>query len=378
MRTLSTVSQDGLRFIRPSVPPLEEVTNLYKAAYLEGMITNGSLVERLEAAVCERLGVRHCIAVSSCTSGLMLVLRALGIQGEVILPSFTFFVTGQALLWNNLRPVFADCDPETWNISLEDAVRKISSETSAVIAVHLFGNPAPAPALEAMCAEHGLKLIFDSAHGFGSSIDGKPVGGFGDAEVFSLTPTKLLVAGEGGLVCTNDQTLARLVRVGRNYGDAGSYDPELLGLNARMPEFNAAMALAGLELIEAKVVRRNAIARRYRELLSGLAGVSFQCVPAQNRSSYKDFSILINAEEFGATRDEVAAALLAENIETRRYFYPPLHRQKLFCGLVGDPPTPLSNTERIASQVLSLPVYESLTDEDVERVARAIRNVGRQ
>jgi dTDP-4-amino-4,6-dideoxygalactose transaminase len=378
MSTLSTNSQNPLRFIRPSVPPLEEVTNLYKAAYLEGTITNGSLVERLEAAVCERLGVKHCIAVSTCTSGLMLVLRALGIQGEVILPSFTFFATGQALLWNNLRPVFADCDPETWNISVEDAVRKISSQTSGVIAVHLFGNPAPAPELEAICARHGLKLIFDSAHAFGSSIDGKPVGGFGDAEVFSLTPTKLLVAGEGGLVCTNDQTLARLVRVGRNYGDAGSYDPELLGLNARMPEFNAAMALAGLELVEAKVVRRNAIARRYRELLSGLAGVSFQSVPARNRSSYKDFSILINAEEFGATRDEVAAALLAKNIETRRYFYPPLHRQKLFCGLEGDPPTPLPNTERIASQVLSLPVYESLTDEDVERVARAIRDVGRQ
>ena len=375
MSTLAAASQDRLRFIRPSVPPLEDVLSLYAASYADRMLTNSSLVARLEAAVCERLGVKHCVAVSSCTSGLILVLRALGIRGEVILPSFTFFVTGQALLWNDLRPVFADCDPVTWNISVDDAAAKIGPETSAVIAVHLHGNPAPVAELGKLCAKHGLKLVFDSAHGFGSQVNGKPLGGFGDAEVFSLTPTKLLVAGEGGLVCTNDATLARLVRSGRNYGDSGSYDPELLGLNARMTEFNAAMALAGLDRIEAKVARRNAIARRYRELLSALPGVSFQYVPPRNRSSYKDFSILVSPEEFGVNRDAVADALLAENIETRKYFYPPLHRQKLFRALTGDPSSELPHTDGISSRVLSLPVYESLTDEDVERVARAIRRV---
>jgi dTDP-4-amino-4,6-dideoxygalactose transaminase len=371
------VSQDRLRFIRPTVPPLEEVMELYAGAYSEGMLTNSSLVARLEAVVCERLGVKHCVAVSSCTSGLMLVLRALDLRGEVILPSFTFFVTGQAVLWNGLRPVFADCDPATWNINPADVAARIGPDTCAVLAVHLYGNPAPVAELEALCARHGLKLVFDAAHGFGSRVNGQPVGRFGDAEVFSLTPTKLLVAGEGGLVCTNDQTLARRVRVGRNYGDAGSYDPELLGLNARMTEFNAAVALAGLDSVEAKVARRNAIARRYTELLSTLPGVSFQQVPAGSRSAYKDFSVLIAPEDFGATRDDVAQALINQNIETRKYFHPPLHRQRLFRELAAGPPARLPNTERISSQVLSLPVYESLTDPDVCRVAEAIRKCAR-
>lgn len=373
MTTRAAVSSERLPFVRPTIPHLDEVMSLFAAVYADRMLTNSGLVARLEAAVSERLGVRYCIAVSSCTSGLMLVLRALDLKGEVILPSFTFFVTGQALLWNGLRPVFADCDAATWNISVDDVAGRISPETSAVLAVHVFGNPAPVADLEALCARHGLKLIFDSAHGFGSRINGEPVGRFGDAEVFSLTPTKLLVAGEGGLVCTNDQVLARRVRAGRNYGHAGNYDPELLGLNARMTEFNAALALAGLDSVEAKVGRRNAIAHRYRELLSTLPGVSFQYVPCENRSSYKDFSILIAPEEFGATRDDVAEALHAANIETRKYFHPPLHRQKLFCMPAGAPPPQLPNTERISSRVLSLPIYESLTDDDVSRVAEAIR-----
>jgi dTDP-4-amino-4,6-dideoxygalactose transaminase len=260
-------------FIRPALPALSEVVANYEAVYQSGLLTNSKSVARLEGAVAERLRVKHCVAVSSCTSGLMMVLRALGLTGEIIVPSFTFFATGHATRWNNLTPVFADCDPNTWNVTPAEIERKITPKTSAILAVHLYGNPCDHQAIEQLATRRGLKLIFDAAHGFGSERRGRPVGSFGDAEVFSMSPTKLLVAGEGGLVTTNDAKLAEAIRFMRNYGDLGAYNPAWLGLNARMPEFNATLALAGLPLVDEKIKRRNAVANMYTEMQIGRAHV---------------------------------------------------------------------------------------------------------
>ncbi len=362
------------RFIKPAVPPIDKILERYLPSFREGMLTNGDAVARLESEVAERLGILHGVAVSSCTSGLMLVLKALGIEGEVILPSFTFFATGHAVLWNGLKPVFADCDPKTWTIDLADVESKITGRTGAILAVHLYGNPAHIYELQRIAGKHGLKLIFDAAHAFGSRYHGHPVGGFGDAEVFSLSPTKLLAAGEGGLVCTNDATLARTIRAARNYGDAGNYDPEVLGLNARMTEFNAALASAGLRFVDRKVERRNEIAALYTDLLKATPGIHFQQLQRGGDSACKDFSVLVSKPGFGMNRDEVSAALSIEGIPTKKYFYPPLHRQKLFAMNVADRCF-LPNTERISRSVLSLPIYESLPDEVVTEVARAIRGL---
>ncbi len=363
-----------IRFLRPTLPPLHRVIEQYHAAYESGMITNASLVGRFEAACAERLGVRHCVAVSSCTSGLLLVLRALDLEGEVILPSFTFFATGHAVVWNRLRPVFAECDAESWNIDPADVAARVTGRTRAIIGVHLYGNPCAVDALADLAERNGLRLIFDAAHGFGSASQGRPIGRFGDAEVFSFTPTKTLVCGEGGLVTTNDAALAHRVRAGRNYGDLGAYDPELLGLNARMPEFNAAMGLAGLEDLDAKIERRNRIAAQYTEGLRGLAGIVFPLVRDGDVCSYKDYSIGIRPEVSGFTRDHLAAKLLEENIETKKYFHPPLHRQKLYQEYGAHLPL----TEKVSAGVLSLPIYESMTDEDVERVLSAAQAVARE
>ncbi|HTV54311.1 MAG TPA: DegT/DnrJ/EryC1/StrS family aminotransferase [Terriglobia bacterium] len=368
-----SASKTEFRFTRPTISPIEQILPRYLSSFVDGMLTNGNVVARLEATIAERLGVLHCVAVSSCTSGLMLVLKALGVKGEVILPSFTFFVTGHAVLWNRLEPVFADCEETTFTIDPVDVEARITERTVAILAVHLYGNPPRIEALQRIAARQGLKLIFDAAHAFGSRYRGSPVGRFGDAEVFSLSPTKLLVAGEGGLVCTNDSTLARLVRAARNYGDAGSYDPELLGLNARMTEFNAAMALAGLDLVDHKIKRHNEIAERYTNLLTGAPGIGFQQVEKDNYSVYKDFSVLVSQAEFGMSRDAVGEALLSEGIPTKRYFYPPLHFQRLFTANIAGSRVKLPNTERISQEVLSLPIYESLPDEVVERTALAIR-----
>jgi dTDP-4-amino-4,6-dideoxygalactose transaminase len=362
-------------FMRPTLPDLAEVIREYQATYQNGLLTNAGLVARLEAAVAERLGVKHCVAVSSCTSGLMLVLRALGLSGEVILPSFTFFATGHAILWNGLTPVFANSELDTWNVSPADVERRITAKTSAIVGVHLYGNPCNIPALEEIARRYGLKLIFDAAHAFGSTYRGKPIGSFGDAEVFSLSPTKLLVAGEGGLVTTNDAKLAEAVRAMRNYGDVGAYNPEWLGVNARMTEFNAALALRGLPLIDAKVRRRNSIAQTYTEMLSSLPGARFQKIHSHDASTYKDYSIHITPEILGIARDVLAGALLKDNIETKKYFYPPLHQQSLYSRFHDPARNDLTQTEYLADGILSLPIYESLPDETVITVAETLKRI---
>src|SRR3984893_11753307 len=363
------------RFIRPTLPPLDTVIGNYRAAYEDGLITNANVVGKFEAAVAERLQVKHAVAVSSCTSGMMMTLRALGVTGEVIIPSFTFFATGHAARWNGLTPVFADCLPDTWNVDPADVERKITERTTALLIVHLYGNPANVDALTKIAQRHNLKLVFDGAHAFGSMYRGRPIGQFGDAEAFSLSPTKLLVAGGGGLVTTNDATLAKALRGMRNYGDTGSYDPEWLGMNARMSEFNAALALAGLPDIDERVRRRNQIARMYTDQLSSLHGLRFQCVHPSDVNTYKDYSIHVTPSQFGMTRDELAEGLLAENIETKKYFYPPMHMQKLYKSFHDAGRNDLKATEEVTGGILSLPIYESLPGSTIETVSRAIHSV---
>jgi len=362
-----------IRFIQPTLPNLSDVVALFREVYSSGLITNAAMVERFEDAVREYTGAKHCVAVSSCTSGLMLTMKALGLQGEAVLPSFTFFATGEAVLWNRLRPVFADCDLETWNLSPADVERRLSSRTAAIIGVHMYGNPCDIDELTRIASRSGTKLIFDAAHGFGSRYQGRALGSHGDAEVFSLSPTKLLVAGEGGLVTTNDALLARRLRLARNYGDGGAYDPELLGLNARMPEFNAALGLQGLSILESKARRHQGIADLYTSLLEDLPGIRFQTVAPYNRSTYKDFSIHVadpGSHPLGAA---LGSTLAARGIPTKRYFYPPLHQQKLFRGMHTEGDAPLPVTEFVSSGIVSLPIYASLADQTVETIANAVR-----
>ena len=372
------VRSSPIRFIKPTLPPLATVLEIYTERYNDGTITNADLVRRFEQRIEEYCSVPHCVAVSSCTSGLALVLRAFALKRrEVILPSFTFFATGHSILWNGLKPVFADCDPQNWTIDPKSVESLITEETGAIVAVHLYGHPCNIAALERIAEKHNLKLIFDSAHAFGSRYQNRPIGQFGDAEVFSLSPTKLLVAGEGGLVTTNDDELARKLRAARNYGDLGAYDPEILGMNARMSEFNAALGIAGLDLVAGKVARHNAIADLYTSLLSDVPGLSFQQLNADDVSTFKDYSVCVDAAGFGMNRDQLANALLAENVTTKKYFSPPLHRQMLYRPFYKERSTSLNYTDRISDSVLSLPIYESISDEMVRSVIYAIQRLAK-
>jgi FlaA1/EpsC-like NDP-sugar epimerase/dTDP-4-amino-4,6-dideoxygalactose transaminase len=364
----------GLPFVRPTRPPIEEVMRRLEPSYECGVLTNGPLVAELEDRIAERIGVRHVVAVSSCTSGLMLVLQALTEgRGRVVMPSFTFSATAHAAAWNNCTPVFAECSSTTFQLDLEHAKRLLDG-ASALVATHVFGAPCDPRSVTELAASFGVPVLFDAAHALGAVAGGTPIGGFGAAEVFSLTPTKVLVAGEGGLIATNDDALADRMRIGRDYGNPGNYDTQFVGLNARMSEFHAAMALESLRKFAGSLERRRYLAGLYRSYLEDIPGVGFQEVPAGDVSTFKDFTITVDADRFGTTRDALAQALKAEGIDSRMYFDPPVHRQSAYSHLdVAD----LPNTDELASSVLSLPMFPDLRNEHVERVTDRIAAVQR-
>ncbi len=342
------------------------------AAMLEsGQLTDGPVTQELEQVVQERLG-RECIAVSSCTTGLILAFKALELQGEVIVPSFTFFASAHSLLWNDLVPVFADCRPDTFTVDPQSVERLITPNTAAILAVNVFGNPPDLPALQLIAQKAGIPLIVDAAQGFGSESQGLPQGTVGDIEVFSMTPSKLVAAGEGGLVVTRDPDLAARIRALRNYGNVGNYDPESLGLNGRLSELHSAVALGSLEALEEHIELRQRVVKLYREALSDVKGIGFQVVRANDKSVYKDYGIRIG-KEFGCPRDAVMSALKAEKIQTRSYFSPPLHKQRIYEGFSLREALP--QTERLSEEALCLPIYATLSTEEVQGISQALKQI---
>jgi dTDP-4-amino-4,6-dideoxygalactose transaminase len=256
--------------------------------------------------------------------------------------------------------------------------------------VHIYGTPCYVEELSEIAGSNDLRLFFDAAHAFGSRRGDVPVGGFGDAEVFSLSPTKVLVAGEGGIISTNDEELAEKCRVGRDYGNPGDYNCVFVGLNARMSEIHAATALASLEALEQQVVKRNLLADAYRERLGDIPGISFPEPEAGDRSTYKDFTILVDRDSFGLNAEELAAALAAEGIDTRRYYSPLVHDMHAYASLGNGNCSCNGNcrcngrrkrnghlrvSEKAASSVLSLPMFGGLTESQVSRVSEAITRI---
>jgi dTDP-4-amino-4,6-dideoxygalactose transaminase len=367
------IFETHIQIVRPVLPAMSSLSGGIEDMLSTGMVTKGRYLRQFEEAVAQHLGVHNAVAVSSCTTGLMLTYKALGLTGEVVVPSFTFMATVSALVWNGLRPVFTDVRRTTTDLDPSAAEAAITPQTTAIVAVHNFGNPAEIDALEALARRRGLKLIFDAAHGFGALYQGKPVGSQGDAQVFSLSPTKLLIAGEGGIVATNDDELADCIRVGREYGNDGHYGSAFAGMNARMPEFNALLGLHSLEMLEDAAQTRNETAGLYQEALGNLPGIHFQEVLPGNRNAYKDYSISIDSQEFGLTRDELALALAAENIDTRKYHHPPVHRHKAYQMYADGAALPA--TEWLAASSISLPIWTDMDPKISLGICEAIQRI---
>lgn len=333
---------------------------------------NGPLVQEFERRVASFLGVKHCVAMCNGTIALEIAIRALGMTGEVIIPSYTFIATAHALHWQGITPVFADIDPVTHNLDPDAVRRMITSRTTGIIGVHLWGRPAPVRALQAIADEHGLQLMFDAAHAFGCSLGGRMIGNFGRSEVLSFHATKFFNALEGGAVVTNEDELAETMRLMRNFGFAGNDNVIYPGTNGKMVEVCAAMGLTNFEYIDNVVEANRRNLECYRQALDGMDGMRLLEYDPDERNNFQ-YVVLEVAEGGMLRRDAILTALHAENILARKYFWPGCHRMKPYRELFPNAGVLLEQTHKVADRVIVLPTGTTLPSNAVETISQIIR-----
>lgn len=368
-------------FVRPDLPDYDDLAAAFRGIIDRGLVTKGEELARLEEEAKAVIGAADVVAVSSCSVGLALGLRAWqsvgqptagdGERTEVIVPSFTFLAAPAAIEWAGMVPVFVECDPATWTVCPEAVAAAITPRTAAILACHTFGCPCDMPALQAIADKAGVPLMVDAAHALGTRVSGVQVGAEGYAQIFSLSATKLVVAGEGGLVATSSPPFAALLRELREYGNDGHYGCSVAGLNGRLPELSAALGRRSLARLEQVRGRRSEAAAAYREPLSSRDGIGMQSIPARAESSWKDFSITIDAARLGVGRDQVRARLAERGIDTRAYYSPPCHRMRAFApyheGRAG-----LPVTDRLSAESLALPMGGHVDGDVARDVAREV------
>jgi len=333
---------------------------------------NGPLLQAFEQRVADFLQVKHCVAMCNGTVALEIAIRALGLSGEVIIPSYTFIATAHALHWQAITPVFADIDSKTHTLD-PDAVRKmITPRTSGIIGVHLWGRPAAVSELQEIAQKYRLKLLFDAAHAFGCSHHGQMIGNFGACEVLSFHATKFFNTFEGGAVVTNDDDLAETMKLMRNFGFAGFDNVIYPGTNGKMTEISAAMGLVNLDAIQevVSVNRRNYLA--YCEQLAGISGIEVLRYAKNERNNYQ-YVVVEVTEHSVVGRDEIIAALHAENILARKYFWPGCHNMLPYRQLFPHAGLLLANTNQVANRVIVLPTGTGVGLDEIKVICSVIR-----
>jgi dTDP-4-amino-4,6-dideoxygalactose transaminase len=364
--------------IKPDLPPLDAVRAPFEEILSNGRITNfGKYVQQFEAGTGAYLNAST-VAVSSGTAGLIFALSALGLErgAKVILPSFTFVASAQAVLAAGGVPLFADIEDDL-TLSPADVAQLLREhdDVGAVIGVHMYGLPARVHELEALIAAESARrgrkipLIFDAAHAFGSAVGEQRVGGFGDAEVFSLSVTKVLVTVEGGLVSTKNPEVISTIRSMRNYGIHSNYNARFSGLNGKMSEFHAIVGLYNLERIESLMCERQKKAAHLREAIERNTCFRLSCWPQNVRHTFKDFTILLPPEA-QSRRGALMEFLADRGIETRAYFHPPVHEQDYFREWAT---RPLPRTETLSRLVLTLPFFTTLADAEMEYMVESLK-----
>jgi dTDP-4-amino-4,6-dideoxygalactose transaminase len=333
---------------------------------------NGPVAQEFEARISEFLGVKHCVAMCNGTLALEIATRALDLKGEVIVPSYTFVATAHALQWQEITPIFADIDPTTHNLDPAAVWRMITPRTTGIIGVHLWGRPSPVKELEAMAKEHNLRLMFDSSHGFGCSLKGKPLGGFGECEVFSFHATKFFNTFEGGAVVTNNDALAEKMRLMRNFGFSGYDNVIYPGTNGKLTEIAAAMGLTNLENLDEFVAVNRRNYQRYREAIASVHGLSLLAYDDAERHNYQ-YIVVEVAPYFPASRDRIIEVLHAENVLARRYFWPGCHNMQPYRSYYPHAGLVLPNTKIVADRVMVLPTGSSVGVAEIDGITSVLR-----
>ncbi len=353
---------------RPNIGSPERFHALIDEVLHRRWLSNdGPMLKELEARVADWIGVKHVFAVSNGTVAMEIAIRALGLTGEVIVPSWTFVATVHALRWMGLTPVFADIDPETHNIDPRDVRRRITSRTSGILAVHLWGRAAPVDELSAISEEFGLPVLYDAAHSFGVSAGGRMVGNFGRAEVFSFHATKFFNTLEGGAIVTNDDDLAARIRLMRNFGFAGEDSVVSEGINGKMHEVSAAMGLVNFDHIDEIITRNKSNRDRYAAGVESLQGISLLPLAAGEKSNYQ-YVVLEVSESAPVSRDELLKALRDNNVLARRYFWPSVHRMEPYRTESPDAGRTLPNTEAVSERVVVLPTGTAVDAPEIDAI----------
>ena len=339
------------------------------------LTNSGVYVHEFEQRVAELLEVKHCIAMCNGTVALEIVVRALGMKGEVIVPSFTFIATAHCLQWQGVTPVFCDIDPETYNINPARLEQLITPKTTGIIGVHLWGTPCDIEALETIAEKHNLNLFFDASHAFNCTYKDKMIGGFGAAEVFSFHATKFCNTLEGGAVVTNDDNLASKLRLMKNFGFSGMDNVIYIGTNGKMNEISAAMGLTSLESLEEFITANSKNYRAYQKCLSNIPGITLRTYDEREINNYQYIILEVDSNNAGISRDHLLNILHAENIRARRYFYPGCHRMEPYCSYYPNAGLLLPETERLSDRVICLPTGTAVYPEDIQKICHIIRLV---
>lgn len=336
------------------------------------LTNDGTYVQRFEEQLAEYLEVDHCVALCNGTVALDLMVRALGLAGEVIVPSFTFVATVHCLEWQGIRPVFCDVDPVTHCIDPAAVERLITPDTTGILGVHVWGRACDASALQAIADRHDLRLIYDAAHALGSTFGGRKVGGFGNAECFSFHATKFVNSFEGGAITTGDPELADRLRLMRNFGFRDVDTVVALGINGKMHEVSAAMGLTSLESCESFIDVNRSNFDNYRAGLEPVPGIELYEYPRGEQTNFQYVVVVVDPARTGLSRDELVAILTAEHVLARRYFFPGVHRMEPYASLYPDAGDKLPVTERLSDRVLVLPTGTAVSADDIDSICRLI------
>jgi dTDP-4-amino-4,6-dideoxygalactose transaminase len=346
---------------QPALPPLEEYVEYLKQIWESKILTNnGPFHRQFERELSEYLNVNYVSLLANGTLGLVTALQVLRITGEVITTPFSFVATTHALWWNKIKPVFVDIEPESFNLDPEKVEAAITPQTTAIMPVHVYGNPCNVGRLQEIADIYGLKLIFDAAHAFGLRIKGQSVLNYGDLSVLSFHATKLFTTTEGGAIICHDKRTKKRIDYLKNFGFAGETTVVAPGINAKMNEMQAACGILQLKYVNKYIAMRKLVAEAYREGLKDIHGIKMLEEIHNVARSYPYFPILVNSDEFGRTRDDVYNSLKEHNIYGRRYFYPLISHFPAYRGLPSSRKENLPVAEKTAEQVICLPIYPDL------------------
>jgi len=359
---------------KPSLPSLDAYRDRLEPVWESAWLTNdGGLHDELRAALAAYLGIEHLSLCCNGTVALMLALQAAGIDGgEVITTPFTFPATPHALHWNGARPVFADIDAVRYTLDPERIEAAITRDTRAILPVHVFGMPCDIDGIQAVADRHGLPVIYDAAHMMGVRYRGESILAAGDYSILSFHATKLFSTAEGGAVVSRSDADRRRVDFLKNFGIADEQTVIGPGINGKLNELQAAFGLLQLEGIDTEIESRGRLTRIYRDRLAAVPGLSFQQIDADLEPNHAYFTLLVDPDVYGMTRDDLWAALREFNVVTRRYFAPLCSHYPFYASLPSADPENLGNAERVAERVLCLPLYGTLESDAVEGISRIL------